>query len=212
MTVRQQWGLVFGIVAVLGGALTAAVKLFGSELFPVTVGSEAPDFRAKDLHARHDVSLVNDYRGQVVLLNIWATWCEPCKVEMPSIEALHKAYGPRGLKVVAVSIDDYVTEDSIRSFAKGLGLTFDILHDPSHAIDRSYQTTGWPETFVIARDGVIRKKWIGPADWNSRVNRALIAELLGFSDDAMAPTPAAGGDTVATVMLQLPSGEPQRLR
>jgi cytochrome c biogenesis protein CcmG, thiol:disulfide interchange protein DsbE len=212
MTVRQQWGLVFGIVAVLGGALTAAVKLFGSELFPVTVGSEAPDFRAKDLRTGREVSLVKDYRGQVVLLNIWATWCEPCKVEMPSIEALHKAYGRRGLKVVAVSIDDYVTEDSIRSFAKGLGLTFDILHDPSHTIDRSYQTTGWPETFVIAKDGVIRKKWIGPADWNSRINRVLIAELLGFSDEAMAPTPGVGGDTVAPVMLQRPSGEPQRLR
>jgi cytochrome c biogenesis protein CcmG, thiol:disulfide interchange protein DsbE len=159
----------------------------------------------------NSVSLL-DFGGKVVLLNIWATWCEPCKVEMPSIEALHKAYGPRGLKVVAVSIDDYVTEDSIRSFAKGLGLTFDILHDPSHTIDRSYQTTGWPETFVIAKDGVIRKKWIGPADWNSRINRVLIAELLGFSDEAMAPTPGAGGDTAAPVMLQRPSGEPQRLR
>ena len=185
MTVRQQWGVVAAVVVLLGGGLIAAVKMFADDLFPVTIGSQAPDFRAKDLGTMQMKTLA-DYRGQVVLLNVWATWCPPCIVEMPSMERLHQAYGSRGLKVVAVSIDDYVSEDSVRAFAKGLGLTFDILHDPTHSIERAYQTTGYPESFVIDRDGTIRKKWISAADWNSPGNRALVAELLGTESAARA--------------------------
>jgi peroxiredoxin len=80
---------------------------------------------------------------------------------------------------VAVSIDDAVPEDSIRAYAKDLGLTFEILHDPTHQIERAYQTTGYPESFVIDRGGTIRKKWISAADWNSPASRALFDELLG---------------------------------
>jgi peroxiredoxin len=88
---------------------------------------------------------------------------------------------------VAVSIDDYVTEDSIRAFANHYGITFEILHDPTHAIERAYQTTGYPETFVIGREGTIRKKWISANDWASVGNRALVAQLLGLET----PRPAA---------------------
>ena len=115
----------------------------------------------------------------MILLNVWATWCEPCKVEMPSMEELYRTYGPRGVHIVAVSIDDAVPEDSIRAYAKSLGLTFEILHDPTHQIERAYQTTGYPESFVIDRGGTIRKKWISAADWNSPSSRALFDELLG---------------------------------
>jgi peroxiredoxin len=97
---------------------------------------------------------------------------------MPSIQALHDAYGPSGLKVVAVSIDDPGTDKAVRAFAKELGLTFEILHDPTGAIQKSYQTTGVPETFVLGPDGTIRKKVIGAADWNSPANRALVEQLL----------------------------------
>ena len=190
MTVRQQWIVVAAVVALLGGGLFAAVRLFADDLFPVTVGSRAPDFRARDL-ATLRVKTLADYKGQVVLLNVWATWCPPCIVEMPSMEALYKEYGPQGLRIVAVSIDDYVSEDSIRAFAKGLGLTFEILHDPTHAIERAYQTTGYPESFVISRDGTIRKKWISAANWNSAGNRALVAELLQVSPEQR--TAAAAG-------------------
>jgi len=183
MTVRQQW-IVVGIVALLlAGGLFAGVRLFADDLFPVTVGSKAPDFRAKDVHSGATRTLA-DYRGKVVLLNVWATWCEPCKIEMPSMEELYKAYGSKGVHIVAVSIDDAAPEDSIRAYAKALGLTFEILHDPSHAIERSYQTTGYPESFVIDRGGVIRKKWISAADWNSPSNRALFDELLGATSVA----------------------------
>lgn len=184
MTMRQQWALVAGIVVVLGGGLFAASRLLGGELFPVSIGSKAPAFRAKELGANTYRSL-DDYKGKVVLLNVWATWCPPCRAEMPSIEKLYQQYGPHGLNVVAVSVDDAVSEDSIRAFARDLGLTFPILHDPTGKIEQTYQTTGYPETFVIGRDGVIRKKWIGAADWNSQGNRALVAQLLGIAPERL---------------------------
>ena len=178
MTARQQWALVLGLVAVLGAGLFAATHLLGDELFPVTVGARAPDFRATTLDAAPRVKTLADYRGDVVLLNVWATWCAPCRVEMPSMEQLHRELGPRGLHVVAISIDDPGSEQQIRDFAKQLGLTFEILHDASGKIQKQYQTTGVPETFVIGRDGVIRKKVIGAATWNSEGNRALFEQLL----------------------------------
>lgn len=178
MTVRQQWGVVGLVLLVLGGGLAAATRYMGDELFPVVVGSKAPDFQARTLTTPSRVKTLGDYRGQVVLLNVWATWCPPCRQEMPSIERLQQAYGPRGLRIVAVSVDDAGQEKTIRDFVRQYGLTFEILHDPSGGIQRSYQTTGIPETFIIGRDGLIRKKQIGAADWSSPDVRALITELL----------------------------------
>ena len=184
MTVRQQWPIVAAIVVALGVGLFAASHFLGGELFPVSIGSQAPAFRVKELGATTYRTL-DDYKGKVVLLNVWATWCPPCRAEMPSIEQLYQQYGSRGLNVVAVSVDDAVSEDSIRAFARDLGLTFPILHDPTGKIEEVYQTTGYPETFVIGRDGVIRKKWIGAADWNDQGNRALIAQLLGLAPERL---------------------------
>jgi peroxiredoxin len=194
MTVRQQWGVVLGVVLLLGGGLLAATRYLGDEIFPVTVGSAAPAFAASTLDAPARTKTLADYKGEVVLLNVWATWCAPCRVEMPSMQALHEAYGPKGLKIVAVSIDDAGAEETIRAFAREYGLTFEILHDASGAIQKSYQTTGVPETFVLGRDGVIRKKVIGAAAWDSPPNRALVAQLLGVPAVA---APPLGGDTGA---------------
>ena len=179
MTARQQWIVVLSVVVALGLALFAATQYLGDELFPVAVGSDAPPLRAVTLDATKRVKTLADYKDNVVLLNVWATWCEPCRVEMPSIEKLHREFGPQGLHVVAVSVDDAGTEARIRDFAKELDLTFEILHDPSQATKASYQIAGFPETFIIGREGTIRKKVIGAADWNSEANRALIRELLG---------------------------------
>jgi peroxiredoxin len=179
MTTRQQWSVVIAVVVVLAGVLAIGEHTMKDELFPVNVGSTAPDFRAKVLGENRYKTLA-DYKNQVVILNIWATWCEPCKVEIPTLEKLYQEYGDKGLKLVAVSIDDYVSEDSIRKFAQTYGITFEILHDSTHSIERQYQATGYPETFVIGKEGTIRKKWIGPDDWTSQGNRALVAQLLGL--------------------------------
>jgi thiol-disulfide isomerase/thioredoxin len=197
VTVRQQWGIVVGVVVLLGAGLFVATHTMRDELFPVSVGGKAPDFKASPLlepvypsaggATTFGSSEVPDgsgtkslasYKGQVVLLNIWATWCGPCRAEMPSIEQLHREYGPRGLKVVAVSVDDPGQQANVRKFARELGLTFEILQDPTHDIQRAYQTTGVPETFVLGKDGVIRKKIIGATDWSSQGTRALVAQLL----------------------------------
>jgi peroxiredoxin len=178
MTVRQQWIMVGAIVAALAGALSMASCFMKDELFPVTIGSQAPNFKAKVL-GENRYKTFDDYKGQVVLLNVWGTFCPPCIVEMPSLQKLYETYRDSGLKLVAVSIDDGVSEDSIRTFAKNLGVSFEILHDPTHEIERAYQITGYPETFVIGKEGTIRKKWISADDWNSQGNRALIAQLLG---------------------------------
>jgi len=191
MTVKQQWGVVLAVVLLLAGGLFAATHYLGDEIFPVGVGSPAPPFAAQTLDDAPRTRTLADYEGQVVLLNIWATWCAPCRTEMPSIQALHEAYGPRGLKVVAVSIDEAGAGDAVREFAREYGLTFDILHEPTGAIQKSYQTTGVPENFVIGRDGIIRKKAFAQ-DWNSPTNRALVAQLLGGA--APAPPADGGGD------------------
>ncbi|MGH7634603.1 MAG: TlpA disulfide reductase family protein, partial [Gemmatimonadaceae bacterium] len=156
MTARQQWSIVGLFVLVAGGVLFAATRILGDELFPVSVGSRAPDFTAQTVAAPALTRSLRDYRGQVVLLNIWATWCAPCRIEMPGIETLQRALGPDGLKIVAVSIDDPGNEQAIRDFARQYGLSFEILHDETGAIKTRYQTTGVPETFIIGRDGVIR--------------------------------------------------------
>jgi len=178
MTGRKQLAigaLVIGVVCVIAYGATRYLR---HELFPVQVGSKAPDFKALTLDSVPKEKSLADYRGQVVMINVWATWCLPCRVEMPSIEALHKDYGPKGLKIVAVSIDDPGTDPGIRAFAKQYGLTFEILHDPKGQITDLYDISGYPETFIVGRDGVIRKKLMSATDWNSPEARALVDRLL----------------------------------
>jgi peroxiredoxin len=119
----------------------------------------------------------------VILFNVWQTWCPPCRQEAPTLEKLYQEFGPKGLKIVSVSLDEGPDAGKkIRDFAKEFGLTFEILHDDSGNIERSYQLTGWPENFVIDRHGVIRKKAYAQ-DWSAQGNRALIAQLLAEGAD-----------------------------
>lgn len=179
MTSKQQWGIVGLVVALMAGGLFTASHFMADELRPVTVGSDAPNFSALSIDASPPVIKTLDaYKGEVVLLNVWATFCLPCRTEMPSIEALYKDYKSKGLKVVAVSVDNPNMEKEIRAFVKEFNLSFDILYDTAGTIQRQYQTTGYPESFVISRDGVIHKKWIGEDNWNSAANRQLIDQLL----------------------------------
>ena len=179
MTGRQQLAIGALVVGIVAAVAYGGTHYLRKELFPVELGSKAPDFTAYTLDSIPKQKRLADYRGQVVMLNVWATWCLPCRVEMPSIEALNKDYAPKGLKIVAVSIDDPGMDSAIRAFAKQYGLTFDILHDPSGKITDLYDISGYPETFIVGKDGVIRKKLMQATDWNTPDARALVDRLLG---------------------------------
>jgi len=183
MAKSRQWGFV-GTVVVLLALLLGAGWLVRDRFLPVEVGSMAPGFTATDMEGRR-VTL-EELKGQVVLLNVWATWCGPCRDEMPSMERLHRELGPKGLKIVAVSVDVAPGTVSpggqpggdVAAFAKELGLTFAIWQDPSGGIQRTYRTTGVPESFVIDRNGVIQKKVIGATEWDAGSHTELLRRLL----------------------------------
>lgn len=144
------------------------------------VGRGAPAFEAATVEGER-VSLA-ELRGEVVLLNVWATWCGPCRDEMPSMERLHRELAPQGLRIVAVSVDGapgaLSAGGNVAEFARELGLTFTIWHDPSGSVQRVYRTTGVPESFVIDRDGVIQKKVIGGTEWDEGSHPELLRRLL----------------------------------
>lgn len=180
---NRQW-LTVAVVALVVGGLIGAGWVARDRFAPVEVGSRAPNFVAKDLEG-NPVSL-EDLRGQVVFLNIWATWCPPCVEEMPSMQRLYEQLAPEGLRIVGVSIDAAPgSADSggrpggnVRAFAEEYGLTFDIWHDPSGEIQRIYKTTGVPESFVIDRNGFIVRKVIGSTEWDSPATLDLFRRLL----------------------------------
>jgi cytochrome c biogenesis protein CcmG, thiol:disulfide interchange protein DsbE len=178
MTGRQQLGVVAIVLVAVAAIGFGITRVLGNELTPLGAGTRAPDFHAVTLDTPPVQKSLADYKGQVVLINIWATWCQPCRVEIPSIERLYQTYGPKGLKVVAVSIDDPGTESAIRAFARDMRMSFQVLHDPTGEIERAYQATGYPETVIVGKDGVIRKKIAGATDWDSEGNRRLIERLL----------------------------------
>lgn len=129
---------------------------------PLRAGDKAPAFKFSDLRGR-TVSL-EDFRGRIVFLNIWATWCPTCTWEMPSMEALHRRYRDKGLAMVAVSIDA-LGKEIVVPYMKKLRLTFGSLLDPRGTIKGLYRITGVPETFIIDRQGKILRKIIGPRQW-----------------------------------------------
>jgi peroxiredoxin len=185
MSGARQWTLVGGIVVVAAVAAVITTKFFAGDLAQVEAGTRAPDFRAVPvvLSAAHGAASagqksIADYKGQVVLLNIWATWCTPCRSEMPSLERLNREMRSEGLRIVAVSIDNPGMEQPIRDFAKELGLDFEILYDATGKIRDDYQSSGVPETFIIGRDGIIRKRVIAATDWSTESQKALLRQLL----------------------------------
>ncbi|MEO8088685.1 MAG: TlpA disulfide reductase family protein [Gemmatimonadales bacterium] len=172
----KQWIMVGAVVAGLVAGATALAK-FGPDVKLVEVGARAPDFRAVDLATGDSVSFREHYEGAVTLVNIWATWCLPCRVEMPGMDSVYQSLAPRGFKIAAVSIDEGSSED-VRDFGHDLGLSFDLLQDRSGSVQQIYQTTGVPESFLINKKGIIVKRLIGEHAWNSPVNRRLIEALL----------------------------------
>ena len=173
----KQWTWVALIVAGLALGAGALVR-FGPKIEGVEVGRRAPDYTAVRLGTTDSVSIHRAVAGKVTLVNIWATWCIPCRAEMPAMERLYQALGPKGFQIIAVSIDEGSPAD-VQSYVKELGITFEILHDRTADIQRVYQTTGVPESFLLDKNGVIVKRMIGEHNWASEFNQRLVADLLG---------------------------------
>jgi peroxiredoxin len=142
----------------------------------VKVGDVAPNFQLRDLDGK--MVALSHVRGKVVLLNFWATWCGPCRDEMPSMEKLYHNVSRRDFEILAVSTDPQGAVVT-RPFQQEMGLTFPILHDPDMRIGLSYGARSLPMSFMIDRNGIIRLKIFGgPRDWDSPEGRELIQTLM----------------------------------
>ena len=118
--------------------------------------------------------------GCMATVYIWATWCRPCEVEVPSMERLHRQLGSEGLRVVAVSVDETGPEH-VSEWVREHGITFEVLQDRSRRIEWQFGTTGVPETIVLDRDGKIVDRHIGPTLWDGPAQTARFRELLGLN-------------------------------
>lgn len=148
-----------------------------SEAKPTGVGEYkvAPDFTLPNLSG-NKVSL-SDYRGKVVLLNFWATWCPPCRLEMPTMEKAYRRFKNRGFEVVAVSVD-VGPQSVVRDFLQEFGLSFQVLLDPQMEALHVFDSFSLPTSIVIDRRGVIRARELGYRDWANETSTALITNLL----------------------------------
>jgi peroxiredoxin len=129
---------------------------------PPHLGSAAKEFTVQD--SDHEVTL-KQFRGQVVVLNFWATWCPPCNQELPSIMDMQNRLRGRGVVVLGVSID--VDGDAYHRFLKERNVNFVTVRDPDQKVANMYGTSMWPESYVIDRKGVLRRKLVGPINWDS---------------------------------------------
>jgi cytochrome c biogenesis protein CcmG, thiol:disulfide interchange protein DsbE len=129
---------------------------------PGRIGSAAPDFTVQD--SDHKITL-SQFRGQVVVLNFWATWCPPCIEETPSLVRMTARMKDKGVVVLAVSID--ADDAAYHKFLKDYSVNMVTVRDESRRASNLYGTFGWPESYIIDRTGVIRRKFIGAVEWTS---------------------------------------------
>jgi len=137
-------------------------------------GAAAPDFTVKDLEGK-DVKL-SALKGSVILVNFWATWCPPCKEEIPSMIKLNKAMAGKSFRMLAISIDEG-GKDAVQKFFKGNNDLPTCL-DPDGKVSQLYGTTGVPETFIVDKQGIIQKKVVGGMDWGT-------PEVISYLDDLL---------------------------
>jgi cytochrome c biogenesis protein CcmG, thiol:disulfide interchange protein DsbE len=139
---------------------------------PPRIGSPAPDFTVQD--AERKVTL-SQYRGQVVVLNFWATWCPPCVEETPSLVQMNDRLKNKGITLVGVSVD--VDADAYHRFIKNHKIDYVTVRDADQKSNNLYGTFKFPETYIIDRNGTLRRKFIGAVDWNSREITEFLSKL-----------------------------------
>ncbi|HEX6558791.1 MAG TPA: TlpA disulfide reductase family protein [Longimicrobiales bacterium] len=148
-------------LALLLGAACGALAACGEQPpLPGDVGAAAPAYAAASLAG--DSIRLSGLRGRVVLLNVWATWCIPCRREIPELQALHQQYSGRGLQVLGVSVDEAGSAQDVADFVRDFSMTYDVVRDPGNRISALFRTPGVPSSFLIDRAGVVRWRRVGP--------------------------------------------------
>lgn len=137
---------------------------------PAQVGKKAPDFKVSDGTTTIRLS---DYRGKVVVLNFWASWCGPCIQETPGLEQLH--HDRPDLQILGVSVDE--DPAAYRRFLQRYHVDITTVNDPNETAAKLYHTDGWPETYIIDRKGIVRRKVVGDPDWSNPEIRAFLKTL-----------------------------------
>ena len=142
-------------------------------------GNPAPEFAAATLAG--DTLSLSQLEGSPVLLNMWATYCVPCRTETPYLQSLHERYGGAGLQIVGVSLDSRGAKEDVDFFVEEFGVTYQILHDPAMLSMDIFDLFGLPATYLIGKDGVIRWKRLGPVEEGDVAFEAALVELMGES-------------------------------
>ena len=162
----------------LGVAVVASACASPEASGKVEVGALAPAYQTVSL-AGDSVSLAAN-RGKVVLFNIWATWCHPCRDEIPELRELHAKYKARGLELVGVSVDADGSDDAIRAFMKDFEMQYPVWRDPDERVSTQFLVVGVPATFLIDREGILRWRKTGPIQPKDSSLTAAIERALGF--------------------------------
>ncbi|WP_158083018.1 redoxin domain-containing protein [Methyloprofundus sedimenti] len=158
----------------------------------------APEYSARVLGSEQEATLAS-LRGQVVLLNAWATWCPPCREEMPDFEAIYTSYKEQGLAVVGVNIDEGEADDEVIRYVQGMKIGFSIWRDPNNRFGKRFRVLGVPATLLINREGMIVRRWQGPMDPGAADNLKTIKAALGSAPASIAANPQAQDGELAAV-------------
>jgi peroxiredoxin len=179
MLVKGRWGLVAAASLLLLSLSLVIVQGKGSKAAPKTspeVGHFAPDFTLPTLDGK--TVRLSDYQGKKgVFINFWATWCPPCRLEMPTMEKVYQEYQSQGLEILAVSIDAG-PKGAIESFMRELKLTFPVLLNPEMEVMRTYKFFALPSSALIDKQGIIRFKEQGYRDWTLPESRKKLEQIL----------------------------------
>jgi peroxiredoxin len=173
------------------GTGAAALAAAGGLLLLANRGPRlAPDFAVPDLAGK--AVRLSGFRGKVVLLNLWTTWCPPCREEMPSMERLYARLRDREFELLAVSQDEDGRQ-VVEPFVRELRLSFPVLIDPERQVGDRYGVWGYPETFVIDRNGYVVERVIGPRDWASQESVAALEALIAAAPAVAGADPGPRG-------------------
>src|SRR5215210_4811799 len=175
--------ILFGIIALNGQKEFTNITAYGQTTAPPSSSSDNADqsipkdrikgYEALSLENGKPIS-VSNATGELIVLNSWATWCVPCREEMPGLEQLYEDYKNSGLEVIGVSVDSFGMDDRIKVFTERMGITYPIWHDPKDTFTRTFKAIGVPESYLIDRNGTIYHQWKGQFDPTAESTKSIV--------------------------------------